>query len=165
MSIASFDVLSDSASALYRAAFGGDKPVIEAGQLMLTIMGLSIAMKAVLFVGCYWSYRSTGNQATKALAVDHGNDTCAGILSVLAVRMKKKPGWKNLEPLSPLVFLLLRRTFEFDPRVIRFSFPLQAGASHFSPAKLWWTDPVGGVLISFIIIYNWATMTKEQVGG
>jgi cation diffusion facilitator family transporter len=122
MIMASVEVIQFSIMDLWRGTHG-DLPRLHVDAAMFTILGLGIAVKAVLWVVCRAAAaQNAGGAGTlEALAEDHLNDV-----------------WSNAGAVI-------------------------TGAIAGTHPVVWWLDPTGGIVISFVIILRWLHLSWEQV--
>eukprot|EP00891_Asterochloris_glomerata_P000292 jgi/Astpho2/292/fgenesh1_pg.00010_%23_53_t len=81
MSIATFQVITESLQALYAGILHNDPPEVDAGLWMLLILGVATVVKLFLYFCC--QALSAKSSIMLALAEDHRNDVMSNIVAII----------------------------------------------------------------------------------
>jgi divalent metal cation (Fe/Co/Zn/Cd) transporter len=139
MSGASYAVVAESASVLYRGFRLGELPATDFGGAMYAVLLAATALKGLCYLQCA-SLRGRSD-AMVALSEDHLNDIASNLMAVLTALLSQCvwPAWLPGRDGSGA-----------------------AGGAAAAP-RLWFVDPLGAILISLWIVARWLSIFKDAV--
>jgi cation diffusion facilitator family transporter len=82
MAVTSVEVIQFSIADLIEG-FSGNKPVIEVGVILYTILGVGIFLKVILYIYCIVASKAEASDILDALAEDHLNDVFSNVAAVI----------------------------------------------------------------------------------
>ena len=142
MSAASYAVIAASAQDLWRGLMLRVLPEVEMGAAMYAVLAAATLLKA----GCYLQCAAlrSGSDAMVALAEDHLNDVASNVMAVATALASQAP-WPSWLPGAAAAAAA------------------SSGAGSGQPARLWFVDPLGAVLISLWIVSRWLEIFRDAV--
>ena len=137
----------------------GDHSIVQLGTPAIVIMAMTVVIKA----GCWVWCRLIKNSSVQALAQDAMTDVVFNIFSIIF------PLSQFSSPLRSFSYLNLVKKVQNRCIVC---VPLTPQPRHFfanapSPvgyyARIWWLDALGGLLLSFYVIFNWSRTSGQHI--
>lgn len=118
----------------------GDHRLVELSVAAIVIMASTVAIKFACWLWC----RLINNSSVQALAQDAMTDMVFNIFSIIfPLSMLKSES-------SPF-FLDVEISCVTDNRVVGYY------------TKVWWLDPLGGIVLSLYVIFNWSRTTSTHI--